>query len=474
MKTHILVFIYFALGIQINFAQHQEVHEKPDMWKGKQSQTEDTSSLLHAFKKGQFRGHFRYYFMATDNDRNLSDYYANAGGGGIRFETARFHGIQFGVSGFYIFNLGSSDFAKLDSITGQSSRYEIGLFDHQNPHNGRDIDRLEEFFLKYNFKNTHITFGKQLLNTPFINLQDGRMRPTGVEGIWVESNDIKNTKIEGGWLYSISPRGTTEWYGVGESIGLYPVGVNIDGTKSAYAGALQSKGVALLGINTKVNKFVKLQLWDMFVENIFNTAMIQADIELPLKNKSKLFATGQFIRQDAVTEGGNENPSKTYFVKNGSSISFGARAGWKNTVWETSVNYNRITDDGRYLVPREWGRDPFFTFIPRERNEGLGDIHAIMGKINYNITQKRLKTGLAIGYYDLPDVKNYRLNKYGLPSYTQINADVRYSFDGILKGMEAQLLIAHKIKQGETYNNDKFVINKVNMTLYNVILNYHF
>jgi hypothetical protein len=74
----------------------------------------------------------------------------------------------------------------------------------------------------------------------------------------------------------------------------------------------------------------------------------------------------------------------------------------------------------------------------------------------------------------LPDVKNYALNKYGLPSYTQINADVRYAFAGMLKGAEAQLLIAHKIKQGDTYKDDKFVINKVNMTVYNLILNYHF
>lgn len=474
MKIFIITTL-FALGINATgIAQHQEVNEKPDIWKGKQSQVEDTTSILHAFKKGQLHGHFRYYFMATDNDKNLTDYYANAAGGGIRFETARFHGFQFGVSGFYVFNIASSDLTKADPTSGQMNRYEIGLFDQENPTNKKDIDRLEEFYLKYNFRNTHISLGRQLINTPFINLQDGRMRPTGVEGIWLETNDIKNTKIEGGWLYAISPRGTTKWFDIGESIGLYPVGVNTEGVKSGYVGQLESKGVALLGISSQVHKNLKLQAWNMYVENIFNTAMLQADVEIPLKNGKKVTIAGQFIQQNAVKNGGNEDPSKAYFEEVGKAVTYGFKLEVKNKTWETSVNYNRITDKGRYLVPREWGRDPFFTFIPRERNEGFGDVHAFVGKVNYNMPKKRVKTGLALGYYDLPDVKNFKLNKYGVPSYMQINLDMRYTFSGVLKGLDAQALIAHKIKHGEVYNNDKFVINKVDMTLYNLILNYHF
>lgn len=458
----------------ITNAQHQEVSEKPEMYKGKQVQTEDTTSLLSAFKRGHFNGHFRYFFMSTQNQKGLTDYYANAAGGGLRYETAKFHGFQFAVSGFYAFNIGSSDLGKPDSTTGQTNRYEIALFDVENPYNKKDIDRLEEFYLKYNYKKSSITFGRQLLNTPFINLQDGRMRPTGVEGIWFELNEVKKTKIEGGWLYAISPRGTTKWYGTGESIGIYPSGVNTDGTKSQYSNNLESKGAFMLGVHTDVNKYIKLHGWNLFTDNIFNTAMLQADFSFTLKNNNNIFASAQVIRQDAVNNGGNKDAAKTYFEKGGKAITFGAKAGWKNKQWEASINYNRITADGRYLMPREWGREPFFTFMPRERNEGFGDVHAIMGKVNYNMPKARVKTSLAAGYYKLPDVKNYRLNKYGLPSYTQINADVRYSFAGMMKGLEAQLLVVGKINDGETYNNKRFEFNKVDMVLYNFVLNYHF
>ncbi|WP_411275526.1 OprD family outer membrane porin [Daejeonella sp.] len=474
MKNIILAVTLMLLATgETVLAQHQEVPEKPEMYKGKEVRTDDTTSLLSAFKRGQTNGHFRYFFMATDNKRGLTDYYANAAGGGIRFETAKFHGFQFAVSGFYIFNIGSSDLTLADSTTGQLNRYETALFDIEDPANKKDIDRLEEFYLRYNYKNSNLVAGRQLINTPFINLQDGRMRATGVEGIWAEFNELKKTKIEGGWLYAISPRGTTKWYNTGESIGIYPVGLNLDGTRSAYQNSIESKSAALLGISTSLEN-LKLQVWDLFSENVFNTTMLQADLMYPLKNKSSAFASAQLIRQDAVNDGGNPDAAKTYFEKGGKAITFGAKAGWRNALLDASVNYNRITAHGRYLMPREWGREPFFTFLPRERNEGFGDVHAFMAKVNYNIPRSGIKTSLAGGYYQMPDVKNYKLNKYGLPSYTQVNGDVQYSFTGTFKGLEAQFLISGKVNNGETYNNTRYEINKVNMLQYNFVLNYHF
>ncbi len=455
-------------------AQQQDISEKPEMYKGKQVQTEDTTSLLSAFKRGRFNGYFRYFFMSTQNEKGLTDYYANAAGAGLRYETATFHGFKFAVSGFYTFNIGSSDLGKRDSLTGQPNRYEIGLFDVENLYNKKNIDRLEEFYVKYQYKKSNIIFGRQLINTPFINLQDGRMRPTGVEGMWLDVKEFKIANIELGWLYAISPRGTTKWFNIGESVGLYPGGVHVDGTKSNYANNIDSKAVFTLATHIDVNKFFQLHVWDLYAHNIFNSAMLQMDLQFPLKKSNSIFASAQFIRQDAVRNGGNENVEKAYFEKNGKAVTFGVKAGWKNKQLEASVNYTRITAAGRYLMPREWGRDPFFTFMPRERNEGFGDVHAFMGKLNYNIPKQRFKTSLAYGYYKLPDVKNFRLNKYGLPSYSQINADVRYSFSKFLNGLEAQLLVVHKTKMGDTYQNKNFEFNKVNMTLYNIVFNYHF
>lgn len=469
----IFIFIISIVISLSGFAQHQEINEKPGLWKEKENEA-DSTSILSAFRKGNFSGHFRYYFMATDNKEGLTDYYANAVGGGIKFETGRFKNFQVGVSGFFVYNIGSSDLSVPDFKTKQMNRYETGLFDIEDPSNKKDIDRLEELYIKYHFKNNQITLGKQLINTPFINLQDGRMRPTEVEGLWAEINSIKKVKLQLGYIYGISPRSTVKWFKVAESIGVYPVGVNDEGIKSAYAGNLESKGIFLTGITTQLSEHLKIQIWNQYTENIFNSAMLQADYEYPLSKNSKLFAAAQMVRQDAVNDGGNDDPSKTYVEKGAKALTFGTRLGWKNENWETSLNYNRITSQGRYLMPREWGRDPFFTFLPRERNEGLGDVNALLGKINYKIPKARITTSLAFGHYNLPDVTDFRLNKYGMPSYNQLNIDARYKFDGLLKGLETQLLYVYKGKTGNTYANDKFVINKVDMSLWNIVFNYQF
>ena len=125
-------------------------------------------------------------------------------------------------------------------------------------------------------------------------------------------------------------------------------------------------------------------------------------------------------------------------------------------------------------MPREWGRDPFYTFLPRERNEGFGDTHAWMLKVKQQFPQQRLQALIGFGYYQLPDVSNSRLNKYGMPSYTQLNLDIQYQFTGLLKGMQAQLLYVYKGQEGNSYGNDKYVIHKVNTSLFNLILNYQF
>jgi hypothetical protein len=112
--------------------------------------------------------------------------------------------------------------------------------------------------------------------------------------------------------------------------------------------------------------------------------------------------------------------------------------------------------------------------MSRERNEGFGDVHATTARIQWKQKNGMLKASLTGGYFSLPDVRNFALNKYGMPSYFQVNLDIRYSFTGILQGLEAQGLLVWKGKSGEVYDNDRYVINKVDMSLINVVVNYRF
>ena len=435
----------------------------------------DTNTLQYILRNGTFYGHARYFFMATDNTAGLSDYYANAIGMGIGYETGKIRGFQLGVSGFFIYNLQSSGLSELDPKTGAANRYELGLFDIKDPENNHDLDRLEDLYLKYSFKNSNIKFGKQHIKTPYVNAQDGRMRPTLVEGLTLEFKQLKKTTIEAGYIYKVSPRGTVKWYSVGQSIGIYPMGVLVDGTRANYETHIKSNGIYYAGITHNFNKNIKLQVWNNYVENVFNTSLIQYNGEFKLSAKNKLITGLQSSYQTALNYGGNVDSKYTYMNSNNQAFTFGAKLGItfpKNFAVQT--NYNRITKHGQYLMPREWGRDPFFTFMARERNEGFGDVHAITGTLSKNFAKKGLRIEATYGYFKLPDVKNFALNKYGLPSYWQTNIDIRYSMPKYFHGTEFQLLYVYKGKVGETYNNDRYVINKVDMSTLNFIVNYHF
>jgi len=286
--------------------------------------------------------------------------------------------------------------------------------------------------------------------------------------------EIKKLRLQGAWIYRFLTRSTENWLSIDESIGIYPSGVTPDGVRSRYLNNLQSAGLGFLGVEYEISKSFKTQVWNYFVENIFNTVLWQTDVEKKIAEKQAVFGGIQGYYQRAIHKGGNENPQLSYIPENQENWAFSARAGWKNTHSTFTLNYTHIADKGRFLFPREWGRDAFYTFLPRERNEGFGGVNAIMAQFSRNFKKINLKAEVSYGHYYLPDTKDAFLNKYGVPSYNQLNINFIHQFSGLLKGLQGQFLYVYKGKLGETYNNLNYEFNKVEVSLYNIILNYNF
>ena len=428
-------------------------------------------SLKDFIKQSDWHLHSRTFLMATVNEGGLKDDIALAQGAGIGLLTKPIKGFQLGLSGYFIFNVASSNIADPDPTTGLNNRYEVGQFDINNPTDRKDLDRLEELFLRYTISKTSFTYGRMELNTPFMNPQDGRMRPTLVEGLWIKVAENEKIGFNGGYIHRVSPRSTVEWYTVGESLGIYPSGLNPDGTRSGYKNNIHSKAFLMGNIWYKPTKNTTVQVWNGYFHHVMNTVLLESRNEVPLQKKGITFYQGlMFIHQDAVKEGGNEDQSKTYISKGAESNAISAQIGLKNTRFNTSLNYTYITQSGRYLMPREWGRDPFYTFMPRERNEGYGNVHAITTNTNIFLHQQRLQVGVGYGYYKLPAVTDARLNKYGFPSYHQLNITSTYRLDNFWKGVEFRLLIASKFKADQSVTDPRFIYNKVNMSNMNLMV----
>jgi hypothetical protein len=278
-------------------------------------------SLINAFRYGQVTGKFRYFFSATINEGALSDYFANAAGGYLKYATRPFHGFQFVTGVSYTFNVWSSDMTARDSTTGMRSRYESTLFDQADAANRFNMSRLDELHLAFDLRTVlkdgvdegRLTLGKQLVNTPFINEQDGRMRPTTVDAIWV--NYRKNKwALEGGWIYGLSPRGSTNWFSLGHSIGFYGQGVNPNGDRANYRYNLNTDGVAVVALKYN-SKRLNVAFWEQYIENVFNTLMLQPEYKLVRRNRTTLMLGTQLIRQDVVNDGGNPDSTKAYSFK---------------------------------------------------------------------------------------------------------------------------------------------------------------
>ncbi|PKQ67212.1 OprD family outer membrane porin [Raineya orbicola] len=446
------------------------------IWAQEKETAKDTNTLLYYLKNGKWQGHIRNYLMATDNGRKeLTDYYANALGIDIHYETTHWKGFTAGFTTSFVYNTASSDLGKPDSLTQQFNRYEIGLFDLAKPYQAL-IGRIDELYLSYAWDKSKLVFGKQKLITPWVNPQDGRMRPNFQEGIYLDWQDVKNLRVEMAWLYRFLVRSTEKWLSIANSIGQYPSGVTPDGVRSGYSKNLSSAGLGIVGVTYTISPLIKTQLWNYFTENIFNTTFWQIETEFSLQKESsrKLLLGLQLHYQTALSNGGNSDPNLAYIPKNQRNWALSSRVGWKNENSQITFNYTRIGNLGRFLLPREWGRDPYYTFLPRERNEGFGDVNAFMMQYSQNISKIKTKIELAYGHYILPDARNTSLNKYAFPSYNQINANIVHQFRGILKGLQGQFLYVYKGAVGELYEDPRLEFNKVNMHLYNLIFNYNF
>lgn len=439
----------------------------------KKSLQKDTlTHILHNI--GTFEGHIRNFFMATRNHNDFPDYYALGVGGGLGYYTPIIKGFQAGMSGFVIYNLTSSSLTPEPPYT---NRYEIGLFDITNPNNHQSLTRIEDLYLRYHFTKNNKSFvqvGKFHLRTPLINLQDGRMQPNLQEGIWGEWNDAKKIKIKGGWLWRTSPRSTIHWYDIGKSL-VYPNGRAVNGNKADYTQYTKSKGIVIANVTWMPAAGLEYQVWNYYADQLFNISFNK--IEYKKKIGDRTIMTGfQYAWQKSLY---NDTLAieKQYITKDERSHTFSGRVGLTNRKREEwFLNYTRITSHGRFLFPREWGIEPFYTFMQRERNEGSGDVHATtVHHTRFLDKGKHFELLAAAGMYWMPSVNDARLNKYTMPSYYQFNVRSRYRFQGFLRGLNLEVLYTFKGNLDKSLEiQPSYFHNKVDMHHVSVVMDYYF
>ncbi len=421
--------------------------------------------VLSQERKGVLSGQLRNYYLSTWNEAELKDFRALATGLKIAYDYKLTSYLLVRGAVYSSFNWNIQDLSKADPITNRLSRYELGLFDVNNP-DDRVLIFPGELNVKLGLGIHSFTVGRMKLVSPLINPQDGRMIPTLEQGIRYSMDD-DSFSIGLGLFNAIAPRSTDGFSGIGESIGLYPQGRQTDGTSGLYRGNVESD--YLMIANTSYSRgFWKMVIWNYAIQNVSNSLHMRQSLNWKEKNLKLEFET---VRQDRLGDGGNSIDSLRYFQDRSSNL-VGIRLTKRSEVGEFSLAYNRILDGGRFLFPREFGREGLFSFQKRERTEGMANNHALVAYFNrsYDFGMRSI---ISVGHHWKPDFSEVESNKYALPSYFHFNFDFFYSIEKA-KNLKPELLLTYKIPSGDIPDNPNLKLNKVNVFLINAIVNYNF
>jgi hypothetical protein len=421
-------------------------------------------------KKGNFSGQWRNYYLHSFNDGDLQDWYAIATGLKLKYTYDFNKHWQVGGAVYSSWNTGIGNVQTTDPTTGRESRYVAGNFNVQDL-SQRFIAYPGELYLQYKNGNHQVKVGRQGFFSPFMNGQDGRMIPTLFEGAFYKYEEKDKLKFQLGAINRIAPRSYNGFENIGQTLGIYPVGRDINGQGSEYRENTNSDYVALTNVDYQISNNFKIELWDYYVDNIFNVLYIKPTYDF--KN-SGLQLSAEWLLQNRVGEGGNSDPNLRYVQSETAQI-FGAQISHALPNGKVSLGYDHITGQGRFLFPREWGREFLFSFQKRERSEGFGNNHAVVLYYhqNFNFSDQKLKSIFSAGHQWRPTVTEPEFNKYAIPNYMHINLDLFYENTN-WKGFQPELLLTYKHGTGDFPDNPVFILNKVNLFLINAIVNYNF
>lgn len=420
-------------------------------------------TLFEYIREGEVSGHIRNYFMATDNHKG-QDYYADAIGGLLSYESKTYKGFRLGVSGIFSYRMFSNDLNKKDALTGKSNKWERELFDVNHQENYNDLDRLEELFIKYHWKQSYITYGKiPVPYTPLINKSDGRMKPFAFQGGWAQ-HKRDSTTIEGGWLHKVSPRAMTEWLASNELFGLTDNGLQPDGNKASYLHHTPSSGIGIVHAGQAYRHW-KADVWNVYTDKLINTAWAQLEYHNKYWRSGLIYA---YQTPHSYQEKLEYNNRYVQPGENGQVLS--AMVQYETKGWKLKTAYTHAFASGRFLTPRELGRDQFYTSMPRSRLDGLGNADLYAVGINYHTghfgvdVDGLTSNGIIAG--------NARYNKYNLDDFYQVNIRMHYGFDRFMEGLNIDLLCVWKVNKND--HGTDLAYQKSDFNQVNLIVNYNF
>jgi hypothetical protein len=376
-------------------------------------------NLKDAFANGGLKGEFRNFYYVRDFDES-TDRRDIASGGMLYYRTDALNGISGGIAFYTGQSLFNDD---ADDVYGLLGKDDNG--DHQ------DFSVLAEAFLQADFNDTTLKFGRQELETPFVNGDDNRLTPQSVEAYTLENKSIPGVTLTASYVPKMKGKAASEFVSMTEY-------AEVSGGKEpVILGGLVYDGVENL----------TLQIWDFYASELFNGIYLRSDYSRSINDEWSFFGAVQYLKQNDVGKmlGG---PIDTY--------TYGFEVGLEGKGLQAGVGYGAVGDQD-VLYP--WGHDFIVSIMVNDLSRA--EEKGILGAIKYDFS--RIGISGLVGRVRHLDFNTPDSGETASCDFSETDLEIFYTFNGLLDGLG--LKIRHAIVNkdeslgGEDYGDTRVMLS---------------
>lgn len=276
-------------------------------------------------EKGTVSGLARLGYVNQENTAD-TDKYTTAIGTILKYEMPVWNGLKLGIAGY-----GSQ---KLPFATG--SRFEDKSDKDFLGENANSFAYVGEAYVDYYADDFNIRVGRQLIETPLVNMDDCRILPNGYEAAMATYKGIEKTILTAGYI--------KRWAG-------YDSGADISKFKKV---AEESHGAAMFGIRNEGMDNVVVQGWYYSIDKMANISYADAVYNMKASESLELMFMGQYAH---FTEDTKADRTLSGTDGNVYGLAVNARLG----MLTLASAYNQTASDDGKWINNGLGGGPYYT-----------------------------------------------------------------------------------------------------------------
>lgn len=322
---------------------------------GAASHAQAATTVGDAIKNASISGQLRAGYISVSPD-GATDTSAAAVAGQVKLETASINGLQFAFAPYFV--------EKIGFLSGDEEDGELNgeFFDDDK----NSYAYIGEAYINYEFANGSFRWGRQEIDTPFINTDNIRMLPHTYEAAWLRYNPTKDLQLQGGIA--------KKWAG-------FASGDNPGKFKQ-----VAEDGAIAFGGNYQVSEATSTQAWYYNFDNNFN--MLYVDV---LHTRGPLELAAQVASYDEDNNSGTDGSA------------WGLMASYNVDAFTFTAAVNGTSNpDGKSVSVGLCGCGAFFTSMDEINIAEKNDASAYLLAVDYAVSDA-LNATLAFAQFEDKD-----------------------------------------------------------------------